>query len=66
MKTIKFAHDIGERVYVLQAQDIIGCVSGMSINVNGDMYRVIWWQDGKRQDEWLFGWEIATMGKEYK
>jgi hypothetical protein len=62
MKTIEFEHDIGDRVCVAQARDIEGCVAGMSINVNGATYRVIWWQDGKRQDEWLFGWEIAGKG----
>jgi hypothetical protein len=66
MKTIEFEHDIGDTVRVVQVNDIEGYVSGMSINVNGNMYRVIWWQDGKRQDEWLFGWEIATTTKEIK
>jgi hypothetical protein len=63
MINIEFNHAIGDRVFVHQANDILGCVCGMSINVNGDMYRVIWWQDGKRQDEWLFGWEIAATEK---
>ena len=61
MTTVEFEHAIGSRVFVVQAHDIEGYVSGMSLNVNGTMYRVIWWQDGKRMDEWLFGWEIKGV-----
>ena len=61
MRVVEFEHNIEDRVVVLQARDIEGRVSGMSVGSNGTMYRVIWWQDGKRQDEWLFAWEIHSL-----
>lgn len=59
---VEFEHGIGDRVVVTHAGDIEGRVSGMSMNVNGIMYRVVWWQDGRRIDEWLFEWEINHAG----
>jgi hypothetical protein len=56
--TIEFEYSIGDKVTVSHAGDVHGGVAGMSQNINGIMYRVIWWQDGRRLDEWLFAWEI--------
>lgn len=61
MKRVTFEYDIGETVSIAKVDGIDGYVSGMSTNINGLMYRVIWWQDGRRIDEWLFGWEIKGI-----
>jgi len=59
MKQIDFEYDIGERVRVVHAGDIEGHVTALKVEACGLQYRVIWWQDGRRMEDWLLGWELA-------
>ena len=58
MKTVEFAHDIGDLIRVKDYPDITGRVTGQCARVWGTTYNVCWWQDGRRHDEWLHDWEI--------
>ncbi len=61
--TVDFEHSVGDEVTVIHAPDISGRVSAMTLNKYGKGYRVIWWDSGKRFEEWLEGWEIERSKK---
>jgi hypothetical protein len=66
MKTVEFAHDIGDQVCITDYPDIKGRVIGIALRVVGITYYVCWWQDGNRKDEWLHEWEIRAVPAESK
>lgn len=59
-KTVIFDYSIDQQVCIKDYPDIIGRVVGQCVRVWGTTYCVIWWQDGKRLEEWLHDWEITT------
>jgi hypothetical protein len=60
MKAVEFKCDIGEKVYIRGCDNTPGHIDEMCWCRHGDMYRVIWWADGKRYDEWMFSREIGS------
>jgi len=55
--TVEFRHDIGDSVKILSIR-MVGQVDSMSKDINGLMYRVIYWNNGERYSQWLYDWEI--------
>ena len=60
MITVKFEHDIGDKVRIKDYHDIEGRVCGISKRVYGIEYCVVWWHSGERKQEWLHDWEIEA------
>lgn len=60
---IEFAFNIGDEVVIADALDIKGRVVACDYDVLGIRYNVVWWQDGRRQSEWLNDWEIKPSGR---
>ena len=58
--TVTFAHSIGDAVAFVEARDIRARVQAVKIEFHGELYRVAWWQDGRRMEDWVYGWEIAA------
>ena len=42
----------------IKAIDTLGTVDSVSKNLNGEQYRVVFWCDGLRKQEWLYDWEL--------
>jgi len=59
MPKIEFKFALKESVVVL-AIGMVGTVDSVSRNINGEQYRVVYWNDGERRQEWLYDWEIAS------
>lgn len=57
--TVPYAHNIGDTVKV-KALDLKGQVCALMSDAEGLSYRVIYWSDGTRKAEWMFGWEIEA------
>ena len=60
---VNFSYSIGDTIRVIHAPDITGQISAMSVNHDGLTYRIVWWDSGKRFEEWLEGWEIEGTEK---
>lgn len=60
-RLVEFKFDIGDAVCIADSPDICGRVLGMCLQREGVTYRVCWWQDGKRFDEWVHEWEIEGV-----
>jgi len=61
MKTVEFAYNIEDRVHIADYPDILGRVVGMCIRVWGITYAVVWWNEGRRHEEWLHDWELSPV-----
>jgi hypothetical protein len=42
----------------IKALGLKGTVTGMSININGYEYQVVYWNNGERFSHWMHPWEI--------
>lgn len=62
--TVTYSHALGDAVLVIHAGDIEGRVSGQKSEYTGLMYRVVWWMDGHRCEDWLHAWELAPAKKD--
>jgi len=63
MKTcITYEFEIGEIVLIDEIERR-GTVDAMSTSINGEEYRVIFWNNGVRHSEWLRCWEISRVKK---
>ena len=60
-RTVEFAHDIGDRVTVT-AIEMVGHIDSLSLDNNGNMYRVVYWNDGQRFSTWMYDWELENHG----
>lgn len=58
MAAIEFAHELGHQVEI-KALGLMGVVIACCIGDSGKTYRVVFWVDNKRQDEWLYSWELG-------
>ena len=58
MVTVKFKYGIGDLVKVM-AIDVYGAVDSMSVGTGGEMYRVVYWNDGERNSVWMYEGEIG-------
>lgn len=56
--SVEFSHFIGDRV-TLKAIDHPAQVIALMLDAEGPAYRVVYWWEGARRAEWVFGWEIA-------
>jgi hypothetical protein len=50
--------DIGQQITVI-AVKMCGCVDSILWDSAGTQYRVVYWNDGKREAVWMYEWEIA-------
>lgn len=58
-KTVTFAYKINDNVRIVPL-NLVGRVVARCDNGNNDLsYRVIYWADGKRNDEWLNDFELS-------
>jgi len=62
MKVVEFKYDVGEEVKV-KAINVLGKIDSLSFDIQGTMYRVIYWDDGSRNQTWMYDWEIE--GREF-
>ena len=62
MTTVEYAHDMGDSV-LIRAIRVMGQVDGMMSDTRGPMYRVVYWDDGRRNVDWMYDWEIAADGR---
>lgn len=51
---------LGDTVRIAAINEI-GRISGILHNDEGTHYRVVYWADMTRREEWLYGWEIAHV-----
>jgi len=49
--------DIGSEVRII-AIDAQARIIARTEDRTGVIYRVIYWIDGERRDDWLYGWEL--------
>ena len=59
MKTVNFKYDIGESVKILDI-NTIGQIDSLSISIDGEMYRVVFWINGNRNQIWMYEWELTS------
>lgn len=59
--TVEFPCKIGDEVRVRDVPDLKGRVVGLCQRVWGTTIAVIWWQDGRRHEEWLHDWEVQRV-----
>ena len=60
MKTIEFAYGIRDEVCV-NAINCIGIVDSLTLDNNGPMFRVVYWDDGERNATWMYEWELKSV-----
>ena len=58
MRTVNFKYNIGDTVKVLDIA-MMGRVDSLSLDTNGEMYRVVFWNNGDRNQIWMYDWELA-------
>lgn len=61
MINVEFEYDIGTPVRI-KAIDMNGKIDSLSLDNNGKMYRVVYWNDGSRCQVWMYDWEIEPCG----
>lgn len=59
-KTVKFAHNIGDRVMITALEKCEGIVESLTHCVDGQSYRIAWWHNGRRHSEWIRADEITA------
>jgi hypothetical protein len=59
---VTFVHKPGDTVQ-LAALKIPGVVTGCLVDSDGCQYRVVWWWDGTRRSEWLYGYELTSAAE---
>ena len=55
----KFELAIGSRVYIKGAESE-GIVTGIMMEQDGMSYRVVYWADGVRRLDWVYGFELGN------
>lgn len=58
---VEFDYSVGQQVKV-KAVEMLGRVDSLSLDNNGKMYRVVYWNDGSRCQVWMYDWEIEPCG----
>jgi hypothetical protein len=55
---VNFEYEIGDSV-LIKTIGTIGQIESLSFNnINGKMFRVIYWNAGQRYSVWMYDWEI--------
>jgi hypothetical protein len=57
-KLPQFAVSIGSRV-AIRGAETEGTVTAIMLENDGMQYRVVYWHDGVRRCEWLYGFELG-------
>ena len=57
---VEFAHSISDSVKI-DAINIIGRITALTLDKEGPSYCVAYWNDGQRYSAWLFDWEISEV-----
>jgi len=60
MVEVSFKYNIEDRVKV-KAIDIEGQIDSMATDIRGEMYRVVYWNDGVRYSVWMYEWELEEV-----
>ena len=55
--TIDFKYKISDEVRI-KAINALGQVDGLMVDVQGIMYRVVFWDGGVRNSVWMYDWEL--------
>lgn len=56
-RTVIFKFDLGDKIMLSEIQRP-GVVDGLMFGGNGTQYRVVYWNDSKREIELCYEWEI--------
>jgi len=56
---VTFKHEMHAAVWVKEIRQA-GTVVGVTLDGDGEMYKVVYWFEGQRKVEWLFGWELEA------
>ena len=56
-RIVEFSHDLGDTVQT--PIGMMGKVDSLSVDNNGLMYRVVYWNDGQRYSTWMYEWEFS-------
>ena len=62
MRTVEYAYDVGDRV-LIRAIELEGVVDGLMTDGGGASYRVVYWNDGERHVEVMYGCEVGAVRK---
>ena len=62
VRTVQFKHDIGDTVKVRDI-GMAGRVDALSLDSNGELYRVVYWNDGNRNQVWMYDWELEPASR---
>jgi len=60
MRTVNYKYDIGERVRIIDVE-AFGRVDSLSTDIRGELYRVVFWMNGNRQNAWMYDWELEPI-----
>jgi hypothetical protein len=58
-QNVRYAYAIGDHVRIC-ATEHPGQVTGLLTDSNGPQYRVVWWNNGERKQEWLYEYEVES------
>lgn len=54
---VTYFYNIGAKVTISETNHP-GVVTGLLSDSQGHQYRVVWWNNGERRQEWLYEYEI--------
>ena len=57
---VEFVFSIRENVKV-KPIGMIGTVDSLSLDHNGQQFRVVYWNDGVRNSVWMYEWELEAI-----
>jgi hypothetical protein len=57
IQNITYKFSIRDRV-LIRAIECRGQVDAVSTDERGEMYRVVYWNDGSRNAVWMYDWEL--------
>lgn len=60
MIQVDFQHEIGDQIWI-KALNLKGVVMACCYRGLASDYRIIFWSESKRFDEWLFDFEIEAV-----
>lgn len=60
MPRVEFTFALSQPV-IIEPIGMEGRVDSVSKNLNGEQYRVVYWNDGERKQEWLYAWELLPV-----
>ncbi len=54
---VTYAYSIGSRVVIAETGHP-GVITGLMTESAGSAYRIVWWNNGERKQEWLYEYEL--------